>query len=255
VDKASVGRASSVRLQPEWSVFLSALLLSVALDAAVPTGCAAPDGTDAVARGPIRAAPAPLASDAIDSVLVALYEQGARWNDFLADARARRAMWVRNSESAVVPPDVLAQARALPGAWRLLVVAVDSCSDSVNTIPYLARLVAEVPSLEMRIITPRQGRELMAGRRTPDGRAATPTVVILDADGREAGCWIERPAALQAIALTENAGGGTPAFAARKQEWYDRDQGASTVREVVATLVAAAEGARGCDAGAARRGQ
>lgn len=222
-------------------VLLSALLLGVALKAAVPAACAVEN--------------LPPTATVADSTLVALYEQGERWDDFLGAARARRAMWVRNSEAAVVPPDALAQARALPGTWRLLVVAVDSCSDSVNTIPYLARLVAEVPGLDVRIITPRQGRELMAARRTPDGRAATPTVVILDAEGREAGCWIERPAALQAIALTENAGGGTPAFAARKQAWYDDDQGASTIREVVAALVAAASGTRGCDAGASSRGQ
>jgi hypothetical protein len=244
------------------------LVLSVAVAATAPAACVAPTTRSApeapavpaaLAVPPAPAAPAapgtPAAPIASDSALVALFAQGTRWDDFLAAARARRAMWVRNAESAVVPADALARARALPGAWRLLVVAVDSCSDSVNTIPYLARLVAEVPGLDLRIITPRDGREVMAGRRTPDGRAATPTVVILDAEGREAGCWIERPAALQAIALAENAGGGTPAFAARKQEWYDGDQGASTIREVVALLAAAADGARGCDAGAPPRGQ
>ena len=184
-----------------------------------------------------------------DSALLAHYREGITWEAFLSSARARRAAWVANWGASQVPPDALAAARELPGRWRLLVIAVDSCSDSVNTIPYLARLVEEVPSLEMRIVSPRAGRPLMATRTTPDGRAATPTVILLDADGVEAGCWIERPAGLQRLAIAAGAGGGTPEFAAAKQGWYDADAGASTVREVVALLVKAAGGTRGCDAG------
>ena len=82
------------------------------------------------------------------------------------------------------------------------------CSDSVNTIPFLAQLVAQVPQLDMRVISPTQGRQLMETRRTPDGRGATPTVIILDESGAEAGCWIERPAAdakaLVILALLES---------------------------------------------------
>jgi len=190
-----------------------------------------------------------------DSTLVALYDAGQPWTEFLGAARARRAQWLENAARPLAPADAVARARALPGRWRLLAVAVDSCSDSVNTIPFLAQLVAQVPQLEMRVLSPTQGRALMEARRTPDGRAATPTVIILDAEGNEAGCWIERPAALQAIALQAGAGGGTTAFAERKAAWYAADAGASTVAEVVALLERAATGARGCDAGPARAGE
>lgn len=183
-----------------------------------------------------------------DSALVSLYEGGETWERFLANARARRAMWLRNAEQDGLPADALATARALPGRWRLLVIAVDACSDSVNTIPFIAQLVAAAPQLEMRIIAPGAGRAVMASRPTPDGRSATPTVVLLDEAGNEAGCWIERPAALQALAIAAGAGGGTSAFASTKQGWYDADAGVSTVREIVALLEKAAAGARGCDA-------
>ncbi len=192
---------------------------------------------------------------ALDSTLTAAYASGETWESFLAAARARRAVWLKNWESAVIPADALARARALPPGFRLLVIAVDACSDSVNTIPYLAKLVAEVPTLQMRIISPRAGREIMAARPTPDGRAATPTVVLLDATGAEVGCWIERPAALQTLAIEARAGGGTAEFAATKQGWYDTDAGASTIREVVSRLADAASGGRGCDAAAASRGR
>jgi hypothetical protein len=181
-----------------------------------------------------------------DSTLVALYESGETFADFLAAANARRALWVRNWEEGKVPADVLAQARAIPGRWRLLVVALAACSDSVNTIPFIALLVAAVPTFEMRIITPEAGRRLMSTRRTPDGRAATPTVIILAADGSDAGCWIERPAVLQDLAQAERASGTMDAWPRKKQEWYDADAGASTIREIVTGVAAAASGIPRC---------
>ncbi len=224
------------------------LVLSLSIAAAVPAEAFRCD-LDAPSR--------PAATPALpsDSALVTLYEGGETWERFLARARARRALWLRNAELGGLPADALATARALPGRWRLLVVAVDACSDSVNTIPFVAQLVAAAPGLEMRIISPDAGRDVMAGRRTPDRRPATPTVVVLDEAGVEAGCWIERPAALQALAMEARAGGGTSAFAATKQSWYDGDAGASTVREIVAILERAAAGARGCDAPGGPAGQ
>lgn len=226
-----------------------ALVLSVVSASPIP---AAPSGLHACEAVAATAAPAPVA--AVDSTLLALYEAGQPWTEFLADVDARRAQWLENAAKPLAPADAVARARALPGRWRLLVIAIDTCSDSVNTIPFLAQLVAQVPQLDMRVISPTQGRALMEARRTPDGRPATPTVIVLDANGAEAGCWIERPAALQAIAMAANAGGGSPAFASQKAAWYATDGGASTVAEVVAVLEKAAAGARGCDAGQGRAG-
>lgn len=205
-------------------------------------------------RCDVPVASAPSVQATADSTLAQAYAAGVTWDAFLSSARARRDAWLRHWTEAQVPADVLAEARRVSGRWRLLVIAVDSCSDSVNTIPYLARLVADVPELEMRIVSPRAGRALMAARPTPDGRPATPTVILLDEAGAEAGCWIERPRALQDIALAAKAGGGTPEFAAAKQRWYDEDAGESTLREVVALLRAAEAGARGCDAAGDSRG-
>jgi hypothetical protein len=118
------------------------------------------------------------------------------------------------------------------------VVAVDSCSDSVNTIPYIARLVQRVEGLEMHIVPPDEGQLLMDLYRTPDGRGATPTVVVLDEDFEVVGTWIERPSPLQdwwvghpEIRISEKA--------RRKQGWYDWDEGYTTYAEIVGLLEAA----------------
>lgn len=164
---------------------------------------------------------------------------------FLAAADARKAAWERTWANSLVPDDVLAAARAVPGRWRLLIIAVDACSDSVNTVPYLARLSALAPQIELRIVTPEAGRALQEAHRTPDGRAATPTVILLDGEGRDVGAWVERPAQLQAAGMAARAAGAFDSFLSGKQAWYDRDAGASTVREVVELIAAAARsGAR-----------
>ena len=183
-----------------------------------------------------------------DSTLLTLYESGQDFETFLREARARREMWDRNWADGQVSPELLERARAIPGRWRLLVAAVDGCSDSVNTVPYLARLVSLVPSLEMRIVKPDAGAVFMERHRTPDGRSATPTVVILDAAGNDVGCWVERPAALQEMAMRARADETYEDFARNKQSWYDADAGASTVREVLDVIEAAALGAPVCHA-------
>lgn len=198
-------------------------------------------------QGHVSAAPRSVAVLA-DSSLVALYASGTDFATFLAAAEARKAAWQKNWTEGRVPADALAAAQALTGKWRLLVVAVDGCSDSVNTIPYIAQLVAQVPALEMRIVLPEPGRPVMEAHRTPDGRPATPTVVLLDEAGRNVGCWIERPAELQRQAIAAREAGTLDAFQRGKQAWYDADAGASTVREVVAMLQGAAAGSPRCDA-------
>src|SRR5690606_18428943 len=108
---------------------------------------------------------------AADSTLLALHAGGEDFATFLANANARKAQWQKNWDESTVPADVLAKAQAIPGTWKLLVVAVDGCSDSVNTVPYIARLVALVPSLELRIVKPDVGRSVQESHRTLDGRA------------------------------------------------------------------------------------
>src|SRR5215212_3487004 len=127
------------------------------------------------------------------------YAKATTFATFLEHARAHRDDWRRLYNDAAVTPDMITRMRALPERRRLLVVADDWCNDSVQTIPYLARLVDGAPErLQMRVIDSTAGRSLMEAHRTPDGRAATPTVLILGEDGHFIAAWIERPSTAQA---------------------------------------------------------
>jgi len=174
--------------------------------------------------------------------LSGLFQRGRTYAAFLDAARSRRETWIDNTQSAGIDSSVLARARAVSGSWELLAVAEDWCGDSANTIPYIARLVDSVPSLALRIVNSSDGRWVMERYRTPDGRAATPTIVLLDSAGNPVGCFVERPLKLrEVLAATQGRREST------LSEWRRQDAGRSTVEEIVALLEAAVAGTGHCE--------
>jgi len=171
-----------------------------------------------------------------------LYDRGLDFGDFLAAADQRRETWHNNYARSALDPETIDRVRALSGAWRLLVVAEDWCGDSANTIPYLARLVEAADGLNMKVIDSEVGRRLMEAYPTPDGRPATPTVLVLDEAGREVGCWLERPATLQDWFLSNEDRLADEDLFDRKYAWYDWDVGEHTVSDLVDVLEGAAAG-------------
>ena len=174
----------------------------------------------------------------VDSTYKALYESGETFADFAAKATARKEQWDGNYALKIAPDALVTRATAAGSGWRLLVVTISSCGDSVNSVPYFASFLDKVPSIEMRLINPTQGKAVMEAHRTPDGRAATPTVILLDDQFNERGCWVERPANLIALMKEPNFGG--------RQEWYDKDRGASSLEEIVQMIEAAHAGSTKC---------
>jgi len=195
-----------------------------------------------------------LAETAAGNQLGALYERGVDFDSYLGGMTEKGDLWQRARTAAELPADVEYTAQRIPGQWRLLVVSEELCHDSQNTVPYLAALAASMPGVELRIVDSKLGKPVMEARRTPDDRGATPTVVILDEHGADAGCWIERPAALQTFYLENkqafrNAGKHErERLESEFKNWYQRDAGATTLREFIVLLDAAARGARGCSA-------
>jgi hypothetical protein len=178
--------------------------------------------------------------------LVALYDSGKTFAEFLAAAKNRRDTWVKNAGWGKVDPDQLSRVQQLTGPWRILVVAEDWCGDSANTIPYLATFAdSSGGKLQIRIVNSTDGKWVMEGHRTEDGRAATPTVIILSADGTEAGCWVERPSELAAWMRENRSKMSHDDLLDRKYAWLNEDHGKSTVREILDQIEHAGMG-HGC---------
>jgi hypothetical protein len=176
-----------------------------------------------------------LARQAID--YSAYYAKGVTFAAFLDEAKAHPDEWRRRYSNSAVSADSVSRLRALPARRLLLVVAEDSCSDSTETVPYVARLVDAAPDrLEMRVVNSRTGRPLMEAHRTSDGRAATPTVVVLAADGSLIGAWSERPAALQALVLQQKPALTRAELREFRDKWYAADAGKSAVAEILSLI-------------------
>ena len=175
-----------------------------------------------------------------------LYAQGKTYVEFRDAATRRVEAWNDHYANAQVPDALRTRMTALRGSWRLLVVAEDWCGDSANTIPYVAKLVDVADNLDMRIINSTVGQAIMESHRTPDGRAATPTVILLTEDFEEAGCFVERPRYLQNWWLSNEDKLSREDLLDQKYAWYAEDAGQATLVEIVAMIEAAAAGTPIC---------
>jgi hypothetical protein len=160
-----------------------------------------------------------------------LFEGGQTFDQFLHTVGTQRELWRRNTAQARVPRDLLERLTHVSDSLRVLIVAEDWCPDSVNTVPYVAQLAAAA-AIDLRVVRRAEGEPVMALHRTPDGRTATPTIVLLR-DGRDVGAWVERPAILQHLFLSMATNPEHVQSMANRQAWYDSDGGVTTLTEVV----------------------
>ena len=167
----------------------------------------------------------------------ALWDKATPFDQFLQGVRAREQAWKSRFANAAIDADLLNDVRALPAKRRILAVAQDRCSDSAWAIPYIAKLAAAVPEkLDLRVISPKEGGRIQSDHLTPDGRIATPTVVVLDEMNRSLGGWVERPAELQKWFIENKATMDSGPLHAHMDRWYEKDAGKSTLREILTLL-------------------
>jgi thioredoxin family protein len=167
----------------------------------------------------------------------AVYAQGTTFADFLEKARAHREEWRANYNDATVSPALVTRVRALPARRHLLVVAEDWCLDSLNTVPYIARLVDGGPErVDMRVVNREVGKTVMEAHRTPDGRTATPTIAILGEDWHLIAAWTERPSSIQTWFLEKQKTTMQKPLHDELLAWYAKDAGTTTVLEIADLL-------------------
>ncbi len=160
----------------------------------------------------------------------AVFDQALPWTQYLASTEQQRQIWERNA-GRDVSPALVERLRKAGAGLRLLVVAEDWCTDSVNSVPYLGTLAAKA-GVDMRVVNSQVGKPFMEAHRTPDGRAATPTVILIR-DGKEVGAWVERPEALQTWFLDMATKIDSAERQQRKGNWYDWNRGDDALREIV----------------------
>lgn len=162
---------------------------------------------------------------------VSFYERGQTLAQFLVHAKNQRELWMKNASWTDIPTELVVRLRRVGPGLRVLIVAEDWCPDSVNTVPYVVRL-GTIAGVETRIVDRTVGQVLMSRHRTPDGRTATPTVILLRG-GIDVGAWIERPAALQQLFSSMSTNPDDGRRLAERQSWYDADHGRTALSELV----------------------
>ncbi len=233
-------------------VMLSVLLVAGVAPAAVTLPRTAMVCGDVMQSTPLRDAPVSvrsLVAAPADSSLIALFESGQAFPEFLEATRRRREGWHRISDSVSIADSTVVRARAVPGTWRLLVVAVDACGDSMQQVPYVARLAALVESLSVRIVLPADGATVQGSHRALDGRRATPTYVLLDQSGRDVGCIVELPRAIREWTHAQRDSLSSDALHEYRADWYTADRGASIAAEIVELMERAHAGEPVCERG------
>lgn len=161
---------------------------------------------------------------------VAMYSLGMPWDQFLASTRVQRETWLKNA-GREVPPGLVDRFKRAGNGLRLLVITADWCPDSAHSVPYIAKL-ASGAGVELRVVDFRTGRAIMDAHHTPDGRASTPTVVLLRGD-QEVAAWVERPASLQWWYLDMADEISDEERLERKMSWYDWNRGSDALTEIV----------------------
>jgi len=160
----------------------------------------------------------------------------AAWADavtfaaFLRDSVEHKGLWEGIYRLTRVPdwaPDTVVGG----DQRRFLVLAEDWCGDASNTIPVLAKWVAQTPGLELRIIR-RDEHPAVMDRYLTDGARAIPLVIVLDSTNRELGHWGPRPAELQEWVVANRGLIPKPELYPQVRRWYARDKGMSTLCEI-----------------------
>ena len=164
----------------------------------------------------------------------ALWTSALTYEQFVSESSRNRELW-ENLYKFAKPPqwaiDGLADGRCV----RLLVLVEDWCGDAVNTVPALARLADAAHQLELRVLRRDENLALM-DRYLTNGSRSSPIVIGLDDDFAETGHWGLRPSELQDWVLANRKVMSKEELYPKVRQWYARDRGETTVREVLTAV-------------------
>jgi hypothetical protein len=161
-----------------------------------------------------------------------LWDEALAFDAFVAACKAEHCgLWQGVYNLARVPDWALAAVP--PGIKRkLLVIAEDWCGDASNTVPVVARLVANLPGFELKVIM-RDRYPAVMDRYLTNGSRSIPIVIVLDENYQELGHWGPRPTELQAWVMANRATMPKAELYPQVRKWYARDRGETTIREVL----------------------
>ena len=123
--------------------------------------------------------------------------------------------------------------RALSVKQTWLVITESWCGDAAQTLPVLHKMAEASANIELRIILRDEHPELMDNFLT-NGTRSIPKLVILNSDHEVLTTWGPRTAEATKLVTDYKAKFGKidAEFKTQLQLWYNKDKGASIIREL-----------------------
>jgi hypothetical protein len=163
------------------------------------------------------------------------FAAGSTFEQLLARPKDNFEIWNALYRRAALDDEAVCRIRSIEHRFNLLVLNEDWCGDSVNILPYVARLAEATDHLEMRILPRDTNRDLMDAHLTGTARSI-PIVIVYDSGFREKGWWGPRPGPLQRWVMNEGLALPKPDRYPLIRAWYARDRGRTIVSEILSII-------------------
>lgn len=173
----------------------------------------------------------------IDALLKENKTTGSNHSEDYLNYTRMNVQRMNRGDKTVLTPELVAAVQAIksPQIWYVLTEAW--CGDAAQTIPAIAKIAAENPLIDFRILLRDEHLDLMDQFLTLGGRSI-PKVIFTDKEtGRVMGDWGPRPAVLQQeILAMREQGVPTNEWHEYIQLWYGRNRNEELMREWTAML-------------------
>jgi hypothetical protein len=168
-------------------------------------------------------------------ILPERFYAGSTFEQLLERKKDNGDLWRAIYKRATLDEDATQRALAIDHRFHLLVLNEDWCGDSVNILPYVARLADASDHLEMRILGRDSNRDLMDAHLTGTARSI-PIVIVYDSVFNEKGWWGPRPGPLQRWVVNEGLALPKPDRYPLIRAWYARDKGRTIISELLSII-------------------
>lgn len=164
-----------------------------------------------------------------------IWSDAATYDQFISEVEKNSGLWEGVYRTTTVPEWAVEKVAQHRGLLRMIILTEDWCGDAANTVPVLAKLANEIPTMDARILKRDENPEVMDAYLT-NGARSIPIAILLDADFQEIGHWGPRPKELQQWVIDNKDTIPKEERYPHVRRWYAKDKGESTLRELLELL-------------------
>lgn len=160
---------------------------------------------------------------------------GETGDDWLEYTKLNLHRMARLDKTTVVDEDTAGILKNYPRKITWLVLTEGWCGDAAQILPVLNKMAALSPNIELRLILRDEHPEVMDQYLTNGKSRSIPKLVALDSETlEELGTWGPRPAPIQNLfeQMTANSDNDFEDVKKDMQLWYNRDNGATIIKEI-----------------------